>query len=194
MVNGINNRPISFGKVIEVKRKDGGDFYYSYYDGNEADKIFLDVINRKQKCSLEEAKQRQAFLKDVFGSDTKDAICRVTTRNNKYIVTGQESKDIQKAEAFAKQVDGLHVPDIKSDHGSIIRNSFSLGGMKETIGAWAREIRQSICHQAVYNDQNYADSYTTLTIDRNSHDSIIVEATTTNKDGSEEVKTLKINA
>ena len=35
MVNGINNRPISFGKVIEVKRKDGGDFYYSYYDGEK---------------------------------------------------------------------------------------------------------------------------------------------------------------
>lgn len=194
MVNGINNRPISFGKVIEVKRKDGGDFYYSYYDGNEADKKVADIISGKKKCSKGEAKQVQAFFKDVFGNDTKDAICRVPTNENKYIITGQESKDIQKAEAFAKQVEGLNAPDIKSDHGSIIRNSFSLGGMKETVGAWAREIRQSICHQAIYNDKNYADSYTTLTIDRNSHNSIIVEATTTNKDGSEEIKTLKINA
>lgn len=194
MVNGINNRPISFGKVIEVKRKDGGDFYYSYYDGNEADKKVADIISGKKKCSKGEAKQVQAFFKDVFGNDTKDAICRVPTNENKYIITGQESKDIQKAEAFAKQVEGLNAPDIRSDHGSIIRNSFSLGGMKETVGAWAREIRQSICHQAVYNDQKYADSYTTLTIDRNSHDTIVVEAITTNKDGSEEVKTLNINA
>ena len=194
MVNGINNRPISFGKVIEVKRKDGGDFYYSYYDGNEADQKVADIISGKKKCSKNEAKQVQAFFKDVFGNDTKDAICRVPTNENKYIITGQESKDIQKAEAFAKQVEGLNAPDIKSDHGSIIRNSFSLGGMKETVGAWAREMRESICHQAVYNDQKYADSYTTLTIDRNSHDNIVIEATTTNKDGSEETKVLNITA
>ena len=194
MVNGINNHSISFGKVIEVKRKDGGDFYYSYYDGNEADKKVADIISGKKKCSKDEAKQVQAFFKEIFGTDTKNAICRVPTNENKYIVTGQEAKDIKKAEAFAKQVEGLNAPDIKSDHGSIIRNSFSLGGMKETVGAWAREMRQSICHQAVYNDQKYADSYTTLTIDRNSHDTITVEAITTNKDGSVEVKTLNINA
>ena len=194
MVNGINNHSISFGKVIEVKRKDGGDFYYSYYDGNEADKKVADIISGKKKCSKSEAKQVQAFFKEIFGTDTKNAICRVPTNENKYIVTGQEAKDIKKAEAFAKQVEGLNAPDIKSDHGSIIRNSFSLGGMKETVGAWAREMRQSICHQAVYNDQKYADSYTTLTIDRNSHDTITVEAITTNKDGSVEVKTLNINA
>ena len=100
-INNISSN-INFGKVIEVKRKDGGDFFYCDYEGNEADKKVADIISGKKKCSKDEAKQIQAFFKDVFGNDTKNAICRVIDKN-KYIVTGQESKDIQKVEKELKK-------------------------------------------------------------------------------------------
>lgn len=190
MVNRINNRPISFGKVIEVTTNKVDGFRYGSI--TEADKKVIGCLNHTIGCSGNIAKIRNTFFDDVFEKDTNNPICRIFG-DKKYIITGQEAKDIKKIEAFHKQIQNLHAPEIKSDYGSILRVNMpsTISRLKETANAYEQEMGQSICKQAIYDDER-KDNLVTLTIESEGEDIVNVEATKTKKDGSKEIKTISM--
>lgn len=190
MLNRISNRPVSFGKVIEITTNKVDGFRYGSI--TEADKKVISYLNHTVGCSGPIGKIRNTFFDDVFEKDTKNAICRIFG-DKKYIITGQEAKDIKKIEAFHKQIQPLHAPEIKSDYGSILRVNMpsAISRLKETADAYEQEMGQSICKQAIY-DAERKNNLVTLTIESEGEDIVNVEATRRRKDGTKEIKTISM--
>lgn len=190
-INNISPQ-MSFKQVIQINTST--DEYYNSHRYGEANKDLVNVLNnKKNRYSKDEAKQIKAFFKDILGKDNKNANL-VYYCGEKFLTTGDQTKDLKEIKAFTKKVKGIFTPTLKSWIGGITRAthpSRPLSALKESTGEWQWEMIKCICKYSDHKNQN-----TYITIKRNPQEErySFFELKRQCADGKIETKTLDLNA
>lgn len=190
-INNISPQ-INFKQSIQINTST--DEYYNSHRYGEANKDLINVLNNKKNgYSKDEAKQIKEFFKDVLGKDNKN-VNLVYYAGEKFLTTGNQTKDLNEIKAFTKKVKGIFTPELKSWFGGITRAthpSRPLQTLKETTGEWQWEMIKCICKYSDTKNRN-----TSLKITKNLQEERFTyfELRKQGVDGKIETKSLDLNA
>lgn len=198
-INNVSPRT-NFGKVIEIE-KDSRDEQHEW-GRFEAERTITDILNGGKKTyriaerySEKEEQQIREFFKPLLGKDNKNVLFRYYDKR-KYLITGQESKDILAIEKFAEDMGKIKYPETKYENRVGTYNDGDVQGrindFATTMYRATKDKCESLTRVYVHQDPNPIK----LKLDYgNSCNKIeIIEATTKNENGEEITKTLNLKA
>ena len=182
---------INFKQVIRINTST--DEYYNSHRYGEANKDLVNVLNNKKNgYSKDEAKQIKAFFKDILGKDNKNANL-VYYCGEKFLTTGDQTKDLKEIKAFTKRIKDTSLPQLKSWYGQNTAEETGrhLKNLKTSVNEYEWEMIKCICKYSDHKNQN-----TYITIKRNPQEErySFFELKRQCADGKIETKTLDLNA
>ena len=191
-INNISPQ-INFKQVIPINMQ--GSEKHNNYPYKNANKELTNILNNKKSefYSKGEAKQIKAFFNSILGKDNKNIALEYSDKE-KFLTTGQQSKDIQELRKFEQQAQKISTPKIKSYCGeTFTTDPFCLvSNLKAKAMTFRCEMIRNICK---YSDPNNKNTSITMKSKEGEERFSLFEYTKKDANGEViETKTLDLNA